>query len=281
MGSFRLAASIILAASTVALAQPNPKVQTAGELVKQAIAKSQSGDHQAAIELYLAAYNLVPQPILLSNIGSEYQQSNKPVESLKYFCKYLDADPTGTNSTYATAQAKVLQIQLGNEVNDKDVCKPLPKKAEPPPPPPPPPDEGKKAEPESPPPPPPAAPENDPGKTTRMTGVALAAVGGAALLVGGYYAYKGYSLSSQISNHPMGQPWPTQIDGVPIDNDQWNTVGHTYNTRAWTFSIVGAVVAGAGVLVYTMGNKKHNDERAVLVPVASPEGVGLSFVGGF
>src|SRR5262249_23522829 len=58
-------------------------------------------------------------------IGAEYQQSNKPVEALKYFCKYLDADTTGANTDYVTAQVKTLQIQLGNQVDDKNVCKPI------------------------------------------------------------------------------------------------------------------------------------------------------------
>ena len=59
------------------LAQPQPPTeekQQASELVKQAIAKSQAGDHEAAIDLYLKAYTIIPQPLLLSNIGSEYQQ---------------------------------------------------------------------------------------------------------------------------------------------------------------------------------------------------------------
>src|SRR5262245_52492348 len=70
--------------------------QQASDLVKKAIAKSQAGDHEGAIKLYLDAYTLVPNPILLSNIGSEYQQVKKAVEALKYFCKYLEKDPTGS-----------------------------------------------------------------------------------------------------------------------------------------------------------------------------------------
>jgi tetratricopeptide (TPR) repeat protein len=125
MGSPRALASLIAAllVVSVASAQPNKptdvQVKKAGDLVKGAIAKSQAGDHSAAIDLYLNAYQLVPLAVLLSNIGSEYQQVNKPVEALKYFCKYLDAEPTGTNATYAIAQAKSLQIQLTGSVDEK------------------------------------------------------------------------------------------------------------------------------------------------------------------
>ena len=60
-------------AAAPALAQPRkdnrPPQDVANDLVKQAIAKSQAGDHLAAIDLYLNAYSLIPQHILLSNVG--------------------------------------------------------------------------------------------------------------------------------------------------------------------------------------------------------------------
>src|SRR3954447_6077801 len=110
--------ALSLLTATPALTQPKPPTaqqkQQAGDLVKQAIAKSQAGDHQAAIELYLQAYAIVPLPLLLSNLGSEYKALQKPVESLRYFCKYLEADPTGTNVAYAKAEAKLAQHDLGS-----------------------------------------------------------------------------------------------------------------------------------------------------------------------
>src|SRR5690606_28536963 len=90
-------ASLLVASP--ALAQPAPEPTAAekakaGDLVKKAIAKSQSGDHAAAIELYLESYKVIPTPLLLSNIGTEYQSAQKPIEALKYFCMYLKEDPT-------------------------------------------------------------------------------------------------------------------------------------------------------------------------------------------
>src|SRR5262245_38166086 len=110
-------------------AEPKPATdkdrQIANELVKRAIAKSQAGEHAAAIDIYLQAYTIVPSSILLSNIGTEYQHSGKFAEALRYFCMYLEKDPSGTNATYATAQAKKMQIELGNtRVDDRDVCAP-------------------------------------------------------------------------------------------------------------------------------------------------------------
>src|SRR5678816_4328469 len=128
---------VLVLAATPALAQPGkttptPKEQAA-DLVKRAIAKSDAGDHQGAIDLYLEAYKLAPLHTLLSNVGTEYQRAGKNVEALRYFCMYLDKDPAGVNVNYATAKAKAIQIELGNkDVTDADVCKP---KAAPAPPP--------------------------------------------------------------------------------------------------------------------------------------------------
>src|SRR5437763_1625915 len=112
----------------LALAQAPKDKQKAGDLVKQAIAKSQAGDHETAVDLYKKAYDIIPMAVLLSNIGSEYQQmDNKEIEALGSFCKYLEADPHGQNAGYATAQAKTLYIKLGgvSDVKDEDVCKPI------------------------------------------------------------------------------------------------------------------------------------------------------------
>src|SRR5688572_13065629 len=111
---------------------PTPQQkQAAGDLTKQAIAKSQAGEHEKSIELYLAAFEIVPLPVLLSNVGAEYQKLKKPVEALKYFCMYLEKDPTGQSATFARAQAKLIQIEQGNkDVTDETVCDP-PKPKEP------------------------------------------------------------------------------------------------------------------------------------------------------
>src|SRR5438046_1340993 len=60
MGKSRLAAALLVASAGMAAAQPAPpsdkQKQQAGELVKKAIARSQAGDHETAIELYLQSY---------------------------------------------------------------------------------------------------------------------------------------------------------------------------------------------------------------------------------
>ncbi|HUJ57224.1 MAG TPA: tetratricopeptide repeat protein [Kofleriaceae bacterium] len=291
MGFSRAIAAVVSCAlcSPAAFAQPTPSEaqrQQASGLVKKAITKSQAGDHEAAIELYLQAYAMIPNALLLSNIGTEFEQESKPVEALKYFCKYLEADPTGSNVGYATAKARTLQIQLGNTVDEKDVCKapsPKPKPPEPPPPvtttttaPP----EGEPpqvtgttnlGEPEQP----------RPSRTLEYAGLAVGGAGAIAAGVGVYYMLKGKSLSDQISHHKQGDPWPSSIDGVPIG--QWDQAGHDDNVRAAAFGIPGGVALAAGTVMFLLGRPKATPtgEHVSIAPVATPSSIGLSLSGGF
>lgn len=286
MGKLHAWALVLVASSAAAQPAPSPaQKQQAGSLVKQAIAKSQAGDHATAIELYLQAYALIPQPLLLSNIGSEYQQENKSVEALKYFCKYLEADPTGSNVSYATAQAKTLQIQLGNKVDDKDVCKP--KTA---PPPPPPPDTGGAgsattatgsgsdtqvtgtgdlAK------PPPPSPEHH-GKGLEYAGLGIGAAGAIGLGVGVYFGIQAKSASDTITNHKIGDPWPANIKQIEKD-------GQSDEDKQVTFMIAGGAALAAGAVIYFIGHARasSSDEHASLAPVVTPDSVGLAFGGSY
>ena len=281
---------VIATLASVASAQPatpNDKQKAqAGDLVKKAIAKSQAGDHGGAIDLYLQAYQIAPLPILLSNIGSEFQQQGKPVEALKYFCWYLKDDPTGANVTYATANVKALQIQLGHEVDDKEVCKPVEKKSEP----------------VVVPPPAPLMPPEPAGGTTTPPVTGVAPIGGgpggdqpsdvhrstlqlAGLVVGGagvvafgigtYYGIAGWQLSNKISSHSMTAMWETNIASEEAE-------GQSDNNKQIGFMIVGGVAAGAGAVMYYLGrNKPEDKEHVAIVPVGTPTSVGVVLSGGF
>jgi tetratricopeptide (TPR) repeat protein len=296
MGLSRFVLACVLAVPIVAAAQPKASdKQQAQELVKRAIAKSQANDHLGAIDLYLDAYRLVPLAQLLSNIGTEYQSAQKPVEALKYFCKYLDAEPTGSLSTYANAQAKVLQIQLGNrDVDDKNVCKP--------------PKPDTKTDPDAdaatdkpvgrpkarPADPKPSLDETKEGTVSSTSGSTMKYVGlggvvlGAAVFgVGGYYGLRAKKFSDEITNHDPAQPWPDSIKQDEAD-------GKTAQTRQIAFMIAGGAIVATGVVVYLVGRSKTPEEQhgtvsrrhgprpqVVVVPAASPDSVGLVVSGGF
>jgi len=121
-----LACALLAGHIRPALAQPaSPKNQkAASELVKRAIAKSEAGDHNAAIKLYNEAYDLAPNSLLLSNIGAQYQELGEWEDALDYFCRYLKEDPGGVNAAFARSQAKIVQRQLGRR--KADPCAPAP-----------------------------------------------------------------------------------------------------------------------------------------------------------
>ena len=280
MGRLR-ALALLFVAGTVA-AQPSPaQKQQASSLVKQAITKSQQGDHETAIELYLQAYALIPTPLLLSNIGSEYQAlPGKQVEALKYFCKYLEAEPTGSNASYATAQAKWLQQQLGNKVDDKDVCHPA-KEAAPPPPPPPPDNTGSGAGSDvtgttdlgtAPPP-----PHEGGGHGLAYAGLGIAGVGAIGLGVGVYFGLQAKNISDQISNHKMSDPWPANIQQMEKD-------GQSDEDKQVAFMIGGGVALAAGAILYLVGrshDSSDSSEHVSIAPVVTPTGAGFAIGGSY
>jgi tetratricopeptide (TPR) repeat protein len=280
MGRACLVAAVVALATGVVVAQPagstDKQKQQAGELVRKAIAKSQAGDHATAIDLYLQAYAIVPLPILLSNVGSEYQQQGKPVEALRYFCKYIDADPTGTNVAYATAQAKSLQIEQGNQVDDKDVCNP-PKPASPKPA-----DHGEHGEHAEPAGAPPTSHEaavtggvDHPGNTLEYTGLGIGAAGVIALGVGTYFGVQAKKISDDISNHPINQMWRTDIRS-------YEAQGQSDQNKMIGFVIAGGALVASGAIMLYMGHSKNaSAEHVAVMPVASPTTIGLAVGGGF
>jgi tetratricopeptide (TPR) repeat protein len=265
----------------VALAQPAAPTPAekakAGELVKEAIAKSQAGDHAGAIDLYRSAYKIVPLPLLLSNIGAEYKASDKPALALDYFCQYLKADPAGTNVSYATSEARALQTALKNPNAEKDVCAPLP--------PPPPPvdlnagvDKSKIVDPVPLPPPPPPA---RPGKPLEIAGAAVGVVGLVGLGVGIYFGSQASKISDDITNHDPNAPWPDDIKAQ-------ESKGQSDENKQIAFMAIGGAAVAAGVVLYLVGHGKntHAEEHAPLVqlsiaPVASPDHTGFALLGRF
>ncbi|HTL32828.1 MAG TPA: hypothetical protein VL326_06880 [Kofleriaceae bacterium] len=276
-----LATLALLLVPTLALAQSAKDKQKAGELVKQAIAKSQAGDHQAAVDLYQEAYKLIPQPLLLSNIGSEYQQmDHKEVESLGWFCKYLASEgPQGQNSAYVTAQAKLLYIRLGGvtDVKDEDVCKPIVKPA-----PVTPVDTGNtntNTTPTEPVGPAPGPVDNGPKTKTppmRYVGMGLAVVGAGMFGFGVYEGLQAKSISDEITNHPMGDPWDSNIKDREAE-------GESAEKKQIIFMAAGGVALVAGVaMVFVFKPKTESAEQHVMVtPVVNGDTLGFAAAGRF
>lgn len=265
-----LCASLLIASPVLAQpgAQSTPQQkQQAGDLVKQAIAKSQSKDHDGAIELYLKAYNIIPLAMLLSNIGTEYQSAQKPVEALKYFCLYLEKEPTGSLASYATSQAKSLYFLLGGkDVEDKDVCKaPVTQQVQANPDPQPQPDPPPKVIDQT---------ESDPGKGLKIAGYVAGGAGLVALGVGFFFGSEAQKISDDITNHTDTTiAWRDDIK-------DYEAKGQRYENMQIAFLVGGGVLVVGGAALYMIGrSKKSNTETMALRPTASANGAGVVFSG--
>lgn len=284
-GGSRTLAAVLASALVAGPALADPKSpsekdrQMASDLVKKAIARSQAGDHLGAIEIYNQAYTIVPNSLLLSNIGAEFQQAGMPKEALKYFCMYLDKDPSGTNAPYATSQAKILQRQLGNKkVDESDVCA-TPKER----------DRGKDRDkdrdkdeeedrPVRPPPPPPPQPpkrevERDPGNPSLMyAGITAGVAGLAAAGIGVYFGIKGKEISDTINGHKMNEPWPDNIHQLMQD-------GERDNAYQVGFLVASGLLVTTGIVMYVMsrpdGAPEHTSDKTAIHVTPTANGVAV------
>jgi tetratricopeptide (TPR) repeat protein len=275
-----LAVSALLANS--AFAQPRqPSArdrQIASDLVKKAIARSNAGDHSGAIDIYLQAYTIVPNSILLSNIGAEFQRSGKPQEALRYFCMYLEKDPAGTNAPYAISQARSLQIQLGNsDVDDRDVCAPPRPRPRP------------RREPKAPPPEPEpeapsktvmrgsepidhVAPQGNP--TLRYAAFATGIGGLVAVGVGSYAGLRAASISDQITRQDPKANWPNEIRDLQRRGQRYEDV------QIFTL-IGGGVLLTTGVVLYMLSRQDTADHAGDKTVRLVPTRNGVAVLGRF
>jgi len=276
-----LLVSVVVASPALAdPKQPTAKdKQLAGDLVKKAIARSGAGDHAAALELYKQAYTVIPNVVLLSNIGSELEQVGKLEEALHYFCTYLEQDAAGMNADYATSHARALQAQLGNTVDDDNVCAP----ARPEPPPPPPPDPGRRTQRKA---------DSQTGggapgervrtaphggsSTLRYAGLATGAAGLVGLAIGAYDGIRAKQISDEISNQDLTKPWPDDIQ-------RREHRGQSYENLEIGFLIGGGVLTATGTVLYLLGrdggSAERPSDRTTLRVIPTTNGFAVS--GGF
>ena len=272
LGGSRSLAALLATVLVVspALAEPKPLSdkdrQAASELVKKAIARSQAGDHEAAIVIYLQAYSIVPNSALLSNIGAEYQQDGKLPEALRYFCKYLEKEPDGANAPYATTQARLLHKQLGRKhVDDDELCttpqaerKPAPPKD----------DEVETTEPQ----PEPAVASNG-NATLKYAGLITGLVGLAATGVGIYEGALAWNITNDINAHPKDDFWDEDIRAQQAR-------GQRHENLQIGFLIAGGVLVSGGVVMYLLGRSSERAPEKTVVRIR-PTTNGFAVFGRF
>lgn len=245
------------------------------ELLAQAAALSNAGDHLGAAELFEQVYRNDADLDLLVTIGGEYRKAGLPNEALQNLCTYLTMEPNGQAVALATSEAASIEIEQGK--GGAQVCSP--------------------AQPMLPPIDPPSVQRTPPstnsslaqpffGVTTssspraplsqrELGGIVTGALGLVGLGVGAYYGIVATDISDQISSHSPNTPWPADIRA---QQERGQRAEHLENT----FLLSGAVVTALGAYLYVTGHEQRvANERISVSPALLQQGGGIAVSGGF
>jgi hypothetical protein len=227
------------------------------ELMTQGAAKSNAGDHGAAITLYEQAYVEDPDPLLLPVIASEYRLAGLAADAIHYYCEYLKKQPKGSQAAYVTSQVIALRDELFQPVAKDRVCEaPKPVRVDF------------------------LTPRRERAAKPRMSkreiaGIASGTLGLASLAVSLYYGQRANDVSNELSNHTPSEPWPSDIADIEAR-------GERYEDRQRLFLLAGgAALVTGGILYFTGRSDRVSSETAVIAPTVSPNGAGISFARGF
>jgi len=278
-------AAAVAGAPIAASAQPKPDPgadrakkdlkKTAKVYVDAGIAAQDRGDYDAAYEFYRKAYELLPHPTLLFNMGQALRLGGRKQEALDQYQKFLAQSPKGQLAAEAIEWVGVLNRQLADE-RAVDAAKPKPKPVEPKPAEPKP-VEPKPAEPPPPPPPQPIAqPEVQAGAGGGLGGVQLAGIGTAiagvaAIGLGGYFGVRAKSLSDELSKPGTTYDPDKYADGEAAERNMYISYG------------VGAALVAGGAVLYVLGHRggESAPEGDVSLVPTFGAGLGVGLAGTF
>lgn len=174
-----------------------------------------AGEYDRAIEEFLAAWALAPEPLLLFNVAQAYLAKGDRRMAYEYYRKYVDADPQGQAAEIARARIAEL----------------APEFAEPPPPPPDP--------------PPPREPSRG-SRALRIAGVTLAAAGVVGLAVGGWYGWVVEDREQQVEDMLADNVWDPTVDPLLAE-------GERAEDRMVLFVAAGSAAVLTGAAMYLLG----------------------------
>jgi tetratricopeptide (TPR) repeat protein len=106
-----------------AVAQQAPSAETkkrAKQYVDAALAAQEGGDFDQAVTLYQKAYDLIPHPLMLFNIGQAQRLAGRDEEALAAYQKYIAADPNGPKAKEAQGFIAEIQPRVAKARADKE-----------------------------------------------------------------------------------------------------------------------------------------------------------------
>lgn len=279
----------VVGAGGDARAQPSAEVQAkATDLVNEGIKLQSKRDYDGAVGKYKAAYCLIPEPALIYNIGTAYQEASRGAEAASYFRLYLKTAPQGDLASDAKAAIKALKDKSGSV--GSIVCE-APK-----------------------PPPPTCGPDEDlvdgackarapvceppkalvggaclavestsggsggPRRNKKLlyAGFGAAGAGAISLTLGIVYGIKAKDASDALSEHTSGA-WTQEL----LDKEQ---AGKDAERNQIIFTVVGGVLVAGGAAMVVLGMRKHGGSETAtttLLPWLDGTGGGVALTGSY
>jgi tetratricopeptide (TPR) repeat protein len=270
----RLAACLALLAATVAFAPP-AAAQTALEQAKgltgRATIEYNVGHFEQALDLYSRAYQALPTPALLFDIGQCHRMLGNGERAIFFFQGYLRDKPDAPNRALVEQLLADLQRQLDSQraahaQDQAPAGTPSPVPGVPP-------------ETVASPPPPVVevtAPPAVGNPALRVAGLASAGAGVVLIGTGAALGLHASSLSSEISQLASSRgTWSPQYQS------EYES-GKSAATAATVLYVVGGLaLATGGVLTYLGWPRRPADARPVAVVAPAPGGASVGVVGRF
>lgn len=280
-----ICAALISAAPAAALAQPAAKAdagktRTAKQYVAAGLAAQSAKEYETAVAMYQKAYDLVPLPVLLFNIGQAQRLAGNDAQARLMYQRYLAAEPTGAQAKLAQdflgeldAKAATQAAAAATAAADADRVAAASRDAD-----------AQPAETTR----PAATPTMDAsatlvsgnprahsgadgdaraGRPLRIGGLAVAGAGVVGVGVAIAFGLKASSLSDELSE-----------PGAPFDPGKVDD-GRSAERMSIVAGIAGGALIAGGVVLYYLGHKQKSEHVARVSLVLTPEHAGLAFTG--
>jgi len=265
-----LAAVVMLCAPAIAEAQGGPKAtpsaadkQAAKKLVDDGIAAQNAKDYDTAIELYQKAYDLVPHPALLFNIGLAHKLAGRFDKATTFYERYLALEPNGAQAPDARAALAAMKAGAA-ETSPRESVRPA-VDADPPATDPATPEHASKARMPEPEDSPRAA---RPGRTLRITGLVLVGLGAVSAAVGGYYTTRVLALEDEAATR--------DAMGAPLDDVGQRGIAAQHRQDI-SYILAGSLIVGGAVTYFIGRGKDRAAPTTAFLPLVGPGLAGLSF----
>ena len=277
-----VAAALIALAPGSVEAQPAPGAaapsdadkEAARKLVIEANATLDAKQYDKAIELYQRAYDLTRHPLMRFNIAQAHRLAGRADAALTFYEQYLKDDPDGSEAP--GARLRVDELKAAGAKVRPELLEPAGTGAPP------------AVEQDVPAPVgattampalQPGGPDRTdtvgrPGRSLRLTGIALGGVGLASVAVGGYFGLKMRGIRADAEADVEGGARQEELEVRYLEDG--NDAARMANIG---FAVGGALIVG-GAVTYWLGYKKDRAaETSAWAPVVGPGFTGIAFSG--